>query len=156
MDFFYKNNSLIVQSLQKKELVFTPESKNVQIDDFSVSNAWEYEKSWILVEVKLFADSLFYSITLDWYHVFIITNDSFELNEEILSFFGDIDVLLLPWTKNSIKIYENIEAKIVIPYWESKDIFFAAISQHKEEVENFKVKWEIMGDITEFVNLQNK
>jgi hypothetical protein len=39
MDFFYKNNSLIVQSLQKKELVFTPESKNVQIDDFSVSNA---------------------------------------------------------------------------------------------------------------------
>lgn len=155
MEFFYKNNCLITQNSSKKEIVFNLETKEVTIDDFPVSNQWEYEKSWILVEVKTYENNYFYSISLDWYHVFIITTDNFELSEEILSFFGDIDVLLLPWSKNSIKIYENIEAKIVIPYGEGKDVFFTAISQHKEEVENFKVKWEIMWDVTEFVNLKN-
>nr|MDD3720388.1 hypothetical protein [Candidatus Gracilibacteria bacterium] len=155
MEFFYRNNNLVTQSSAKKEIIFNLETKDVSIDDFSVSNQGEYEKSGILVEVKDYENNFFYSISVDGYHVFIITTDSFELTEDILSFFGDIDVLLLPGSKNSIKIYENIEAKVVIPYGEGKDVFFATISQHKDEVENFKVKGEIMGDVTEFVNLKN-
>jgi len=154
MENFYKNNKLIIQNTSKKEVIFDITSQDVSIDSFSISKQWEYEKWSILAVVKKYQDSLFYNLNLDWYKVVIITNDTFEFNEEFLSFFWDIDLLILPWSKNSIKIYENLEAKIVLPFWEWKDIFFTSISQHKEEVETHKIKWAILWDVTEFVNLK--
>ncbi len=155
MEIFYKNDKLVIASASKKEVIYDFVTKDVSIDEFSVSNQWEYEKSNILAEVKSYENNFFYSFSIDWYHVFIVTTDTFELSEEILSFFGDIDVLLLPGSKNSVKIYENVEAKVVIPYGEWKDIFLTSLSAHKEEVDLYKVKWEILGDVTEFINLKN-
>jgi hypothetical protein len=44
---------------------------------------------------------------------------------------------------------------MVLPYWEWKDVFFTAISQHNiEEVESIKIRWSIQWDVTEFVNLK--
>lgn len=154
MEIYYKNNNLIVQNASKKEVVFNLETKDVSIDSFSISEQWEYEKWSILAEVKDYKEMLFYNLSIDWYKVLIITDDTFDFSEEILSFFWDIDVLLLPGSKNSIKVYENIEAKMVIPYGEWKDVFFTATSQHIEEVESLKIKASILGDVTEFVNLK--
>jgi len=154
MEIFYKNNNLIILNSSKKEVVFNIESNDVSIDSFSISAAWEYEKWSILAEVKDYKWILFYHLTLDTHKIVIITNDTFEFTEEILSFFWDVDLLIMPWSKNSVKVYENIEAKMVLPYWEWKDVFFTAISQHNEEVESIKIKWAIQGDITEFVNLK--
>ncbi len=154
MEIFYKNNKLIIQNASKKEVVFNIETKDVSIDSFSISNGWEYEKWSILAEVKDYKGILFYNLTLDAQRIVIITDDTFDFSEEILSFFWDVDLLILPWSKNSIKVYENIEAKMVLPYWEWKDVFFTSISQHKEEIETLKIKWSIQGDITEFVNLK--
>jgi hypothetical protein len=39
-----------------------------------------------------------------------------------------------------VKLYENIEAKIVVPYGEEKAIFLNTLGQHKEEVETYRVK----------------
>jgi len=40
------------------------------------------------------------------------------MKEEITSFFGDVDILLIVGTKNSPKIVENIEARVVVPFGE--------------------------------------
>lgn len=154
MEIFYKKNQLIIQNTSKKEVVFDIDSKEVFIDSFSISAQWEYEKWEILAVVKKHNDSLFYNIHLDWYKIVIVPTDVFDFSEEFLSFFGDIDLLILPWSKNSIKIYENLEAKIVLPFWEWKDIFLNSISHNKEEVENYKIRWEILWDTTEFINLK--
>jgi predicted glycosyltransferase involved in capsule biosynthesis len=106
-----------------------------------------------LLEVKEYAWVLFYSFTIDSRHLVIITSYSFELKEDILSFFWDVDVLIMIWAKESVKIYENIEARVVIPYWLWKQTFLTALGQNIEEVSSYKVKWELLEDTSEFVNL---
>jgi hypothetical protein len=46
-------------------------------------------------------------------------------------------------TKNSPKIVENIEARVVIPFGEGKDVFLNTLGQHKEEIDTFKLKAEL-------------
>lgn len=149
----YKNNDLVITNSDKKEVSFDIASNEVNLDGFDVSFPWEYEKSGILLEVKEYCDNLFYNFLIDWKHVLIVPCDNFDLKEEILSFFGDADILLIVWTKDATKVFENIEAKIVIPYGESKDIFLNALSQHLDEVTVYKQKAELPIDRTEFVRL---
>lgn len=154
MEIFYKNDDLIIQNSNKKNIILNTVNSDVKIENFSVSAQWEYENSWILAEVKSFSNLFFYKFTTDFYKIIVITGDNFELNEEILPFFGDIDLLVLPWTKNSAKLYDDLEAKAVLPYGEWKDIFFNSLSQNIEEIETFKLKWELSWDTTEFINLK--
>jgi hypothetical protein len=123
------------------------------LDSFDVTFPWEYEKSWILLEVKEYNDKLFYNFLIDWKHLVIIPDDSFEIKEDILEFFWDVDILIIKWSAASAKIFENIESKIVIPYGEAKDIFLNTLWQNIEEVNVYKQKGELPIDSTEFVNL---
>jgi len=50
--------------------------------------------------------------------------------------------------------YENIEAKLVIPYGEGKDVFLNTVGQHSEPVKSHKVWTDLDWDRTEFVNLE--
>jgi hypothetical protein len=84
----------------------------------------------------------------------IVTADAFDLKEEIVSFFWDVDILIIIGTKDAVKIFENIEAKVVIPYGEWKDIFLNTLGQHTEAVKSHKVLADLDGDRTEFVNLE--
>ena len=153
MEIRNKNNILEIESNSKSIIYFDEAKKQLKIDDLDVSYPWEYEKSGILLEVKEYSDNLFYSFSVDWNHILFVLTDDFELKEEILSFFGDVDVLIIYWTKKSVKIFENIEARVVIPYWETKSIFLHTRGQNIEEVSSFKLKWEYSADNTEFVNL---
>ncbi len=155
LEIYYKDNSkIIIEDSNKKWIVFDFIKNNVELDWFLVSFPWEYEKSAILLEVKEYENNLFYNFLIDWKHLIILWVDEFNLKEEILDFLGDIDILLIKWSKNSIKLFENLEAKIVIPYWEWKDIFLNNLGQKIEEVEKFKQKWELPIDNTWFVNLK--
>jgi len=107
--------------------------------DFDVTYQGEYEKSGNLLEVKEYTDLLFYKFLIDGKHMCIIYSDSFELKEG---------------TKDAVKIFENIEAKVVIPYGEGKDIFLNTLGQHSEAVKTHKVWADLDGDRTEFVNLE--
>jgi len=124
------------------------------MEDFNVTYQGEYEKSGNLLEVKEYTDLLFYKFLIDGKHMCIIYSDSFELKEEIVKFFGDVDILIITGTKEAVKIFENIEAKIVVPYWEGKDVFLNTLWQHTESVKSYKVWADIDGDRTEFVNLE--
>ena len=140
MEIFYKNDDLIIQNNDKNSVIFDIKNNTVKIDDFTVDYPWEYEKSGILLEVKEYKKELFYKFFTDSKHCAIVYVDDFEINEDILSFFWDLDVLILIWTKDAVKIYKTIEAKLVIPYWEGKDVFLNTLWQHPEEVINYKVK----------------
>ena len=153
LDLKYKKSDLIITDSEKKEIVFDTENNNILLDWFDISYPWEYEKSWILVEVKKYNDDLYYNFLVDKKRLVVITTDNFELKEEILSFFGDVDVLIIVWTKDAAKVFESIEAKLVIPYGESKDMFLHTLGQNVEEVKSYKVKWDFSLDSTEFVNL---
>lgn len=154
LDIFNKNNILYIQNSDKKEISFNTRTKEVLLDSFNVWHPWEYEKSWVLLEVKEYEDILFYHFITDGKHLVIVTEDNFTIKEDILSFFWDVDVLVIVWTKDSTKIFENIESKLVIPYWEWKDIFLNTLGQHTEELDTYKVKWEFALDATTFVNLK--
>lgn len=148
-----KAGVISVETSSKNSVTLDTNTLEVKIDDLNVVHAWEFEKSGILLEVKSYSNNLFYSFTLDWKHLVIITDDAFDLKEEILSFFWDVDVLIIKWSKESAKIFESIEARVVVPYWDGKSSFLSTLWQHREEVDSFKVKWEFLIDDTEFVNL---
>lgn len=154
IELFNKSGVISVETNTKNKITFDTNTLEVKIDNLSVVYPGEYEKSGILSIVKEYNNILFYSFTIDAKHLVIITNDSFELKEEILSFFWDVDILIIVWSKESAKIFENIEARVVVPYWEGKSAFLTTLWQHIEEVESYKVKWEFSLDSTEFVNLR--
>ncbi len=151
------NNSWTIEivSNSKNKILFDTKTSEVSIDWLSVSHPWEFEKAWILLEAKEYNNIIFYSFTIDTKHLVIISNDSFELKEEILSFFWDVDVLVIIWSKESAKIFENIEARLVVPYGPGKQTFLTTLWQHIEEVSSYKLKWEMSDDISEFVNLED-
>lgn len=140
IEISYKNsNILCIKNSDKKDILFDTQENKVFLEDFDVSHPGEYEKSGNLLEVKQYAGILFYKLLVDGKHVCIVTSDSFELKEEIVSFFGDVDVLIIIGTKTAVKIFENIEAKVVIPYAEGKDVFLGTLGQHSEAVKTFKL-----------------
>lgn len=154
MEIYNDSWIITVETDTKSKINFNTSTLDVFIDDLNVVYPWEYEKSGILLVVKEYNDSLFYSFTVDWTHLVIITDDKFEQKEEILSFFGDVDILIIVWSKDSAKIFENIEARLVVAYWEWKDTFLTTLWQHTQEVDRYKIKWDFSLDSTEFVNLK--
>ena len=153
LDIKYKKSDLFITDWEKNEIIFNIENNKIILDWFDISYPWEYEKSWILVETKKYVDNLYYNFLIEKKRLVIITQDNFELKEEILSFFWDVDILIIKGSKEAAKVFESIEAKLVIPYWESKDMFLHTLGQNVEEVNSYKVKWEFSLDSTEFVNL---
>jgi len=156
IEISYKNaTNIAIKNSDNKNIFFDFDARKVYLDDFDVSHPWEYEKSENLLEVKEYTDILFYKFLIDGKHMCIVTSDSFELKEEIVSFFWDVDILIIIGTKDAVKIFENIEAKLVIPYGEGKDIFLNTLGQHPEGVKVAKVGADLDGDRTEFINLES-
>lgn len=154
MEIRKKKNILEIESDSKWIIYFDEETKEVKIWDLIVSYPWEYEKSGILLEVKEYSWELFYSFAVDSKHIFFVLTDNFELKEEIVSFFWDVNVLIIVWTKKSVNIFENIEARVVIPYGEGKDLFLQSLWQNISPVSNYKLKSDLSLENTEFVNLE--
>ncbi len=149
----YKNNELYIQDSDGSSVVFSPESSKVMLDWFDVNHPGEYEKAGILLEVKDYNDTLFFKFLVDGKHVAIVTSDSFEITEDILWFFGDIDVLIIVGTKQAVKVFENIEAKLVVPYGDGKEVFLNTVWYQWEPETKHKVGADLSGDSTEFIYL---
>lgn len=144
-----------IKNSDNKKVNINYEEKIVKIEDLWIDFPWEYEKAWILLEVKEFEERLYYSFLIESKTVVVIFDENFELKEEISSFFWDVDILLINGGKNSNKIIENIEARIVIPFWEWKDLCLNTLGQHIEEIENYKLKaLDLDWNETQFVNLK--
>jgi len=153
IEIFNDWDLLKVKNSDSKLVVIDKVNQTVSIDDFSIDYPGEYEKSWILSEVCQYDEKLFYNVHVEWKLITILFKEVNEINEKLLSFFGDVDVLLTTWTKWMKKIVENIESRVVIPFWEAKDLLLNDLWQHKEEINNFKLKNEMWVENTEYVNL---
>ncbi len=153
LELQYTQDKLCIKDGNNTTLEFDPATNKILLGGLDINYAWEYEKSGILVEVKQYAWNLYYNFLIEGKRLVVIWNDSFELKEEILTFFWDVDILIIIWTKQAAKLFENIEAKLVIPYGEWKDIFLNTLGQKIEEVDKYKVKGEFSLDSTDFVNL---
>ena len=149
-------NEILVKTAENVNLTLNTETNSVEIEKFDVSYPGEYEKAGILLEVKEYEGKLFYHFVVDGKHLVIINTESIELKEEIVSFFGDVDILLIHGSKSAAKLFENIEAKVVVPFGEGKDIFLNTLGQHIEEVPVAKIKSEMPLDNTEFYNIEIK
>ncbi len=153
LEIFNENTLLKVKNSDNKVIVVDTVNKKVSIDDFGIDYPGEYEKSWILSEVFEYEQKLFYAIHNEQKLIMVIFDEVNEIKEELLEFFGDVDVLLVAWTKNMQKLIENIETRVVIPFGEGKDVLLNTLWQHKEEISSFKLKQEMWEENTEYVNL---
>lgn len=153
LEIFNENTLLKVKNSDNKVIIVDTVNKKVSIDDFGIDYPGEYEKSWILSEVFEYEQKLFYSIHNEQKLIMVIFDEVNEIKEELLEFFGDVDVLLVAWTKNMQKLIENIETRVVIPFGEGKDVLLNTLWQHKEEISSFKLKQEMWEENTEYVNL---
>ncbi len=149
-----QKEQISVISSDKKEIILWASESKVTLDGLDVNFPGEYEKSEILLEVKEYNWELFYNFSLEWKTLVYFFNEKFEIKEEIMSFFGDVDVLIINGSKESVKVFENIEARVVVPFWEGKDVFLNTLGQHSEAQKSFKLKADTSLDSTEFVNLE--
>ena len=146
------DNVLLINE-DKKEVEFFAEESKVLLDTMDVNHPWEYEKSWILLEVKDYMWTLFYNFSTNGKTIVYIFETNFELKEEIMSFFWDVDILIIKGSKESAKVFENIEARVVVPFWEWAGLFLSTLGQHSEAVKSHKIKSDMWIDDTVFVNL---
>lgn len=154
LEVSYNGDNLVIADSNKKNIEFNTTTLEMKLDGFDVTHPGEYEKSEILLEVKKYEDKLFYHYLVDRKHLVFVAYDEFKLEEEILTFFGDVDILVIHGSKNAAKVFENIEAKMVIPYGDEKTNFLTAAGQHSEPVKSHKIKGDFALDATEFVNLE--
>lgn len=149
-----KNDNIFsITNSDKVEITINSESNKVEIENFDLWFPGEYEKWWILIEVKEFEDILYYNFVSDGVYISFVSCSNLELKSDLQKFLNHIDILIINWSKESAKAFENIESKIVIPYWEGKHTFFTTLGQNPEEQKNLKIKWDISGDNIEYINL---
>jgi len=141
----------IVLSGEKKEIVF--ENWEIIVDSLKINFPGEYEKSWIMIHVIEKNDKLIYQLKFLDKNIWYISFDELEIDEEVSNFFWDIDILIMKWSKQSVKIFENLETKNIVPYGEQKDIFFSTLWQTIEPVASQKIKEAIWENEVTFINL---
>lgn len=145
--------NISVLTWDKKEILLWTTKSHVSIDGLEVNFPWEYEKSEILLEVKSYNGNLYYNFSNEGKTVVYFYDENFEMKEEIMSFFWDVDLLIIRGSKEAVKVFENIEARVVVAFGEGKDVFLNALGQHGAAVKSYKLKADSSLDMTEFVNL---
>jgi len=153
LEFRLENDLINIKYSGKEKISINTTNNNISIGDFLIDFPWEYEKSWVLVEVKEYNNELFYSLVVDSKTLLVVFKDNFELKEEILSFFWDIDFLIIKWSKESAKIVDNIEAKAIIPFWDWVDVFLNTKWKTLEWEKVFKLKWDLDDTTTTYIKL---
>lgn len=150
MDITKKWDAIIL-SWDKKEIVF--ENWEITVDSLKINFPGEYEKSSVMVHVIEKNDKLIYQLRFLDKNVWYISSDILDIDEEVTNFFWDIDILIIKWSKQSAKIFENLETKYIVPYGEQKDIFFSTLGQTIEPVSTVKIKDIIWENEVNFINL---
>lgn len=148
-----ENNTISINNSDKVSILLDTEKWTATVDSLDINFPWEYEKGWILIEVKEFNSILYYNFVSEWVYISFVTPESFEIKSDVQKFLNHIDILIINWSKENAKNFENIESKIALPFWEGKHTFFTTLGQSPEEQNVLKIKGEIPWDSIEYVNL---
>jgi hypothetical protein len=151
MELYEKDGRIGITS-EKREILLG--DGFVEIEGMKIDFPGEYEKSGILVHVADHPSGLLFSLRMEDRDVAYVETDVLEITEEIADFFRDVDLLVLKGTKNAVKLFENLEARLVVPYGEEKDAFLAALGQNVEPTAKYKTREiDFEGEVTGFVRL---
>lgn len=137
MDFTTKNNILAIES-EKKTISLQEDC--VDIDGLKVEMAWEYEKSGFLAYAHEASDLRIYQMRIEGYTVGFIPTALGDLSPEQLDFLWDLDVLVMPTSKNSIPLLEKIEPSFLITYGESAHELATALGVSEPQVTKYKLR----------------
>ena len=116
MDFFYRNNTLTIES-EKKIIECLP--GRVNLDGLALEMAGEYEKWGFLAYTHEEDGSRIFQITIEGYHVWYISEPLIDLSSAALDFLGDLDILVMPTGKGSVSLIEKIEPPLIVTYGET-------------------------------------
>lgn len=110
------------------------------LDGMTIDMPGEYEKAGILATVEKFGEALFAHLMVEGRSIAHVAAIVSEPDERLSEFLGDIDVLLLPGSKDAGKTVEKLESRIVIPYGELREQLLHSLGQAGEAIKKFKPK----------------
>lgn len=154
MDITSRDNQIVITS-EKKEIIFnTP--KSIILDTMLIDFPGEYEKSGVLVTHHEIQGVSLFTLRVEGKNVAYVPTDTLEITETVVDFLGNIDILILPGDKSATKIFENLEARMVIPYGEETPLFLSSLGQNIEMVEKHRTKEiDFESESTVFVRVGN-
>lgn len=154
MDITSRDNRIVITS-DKKEIVFQDPS-SIILDGMVIDFFGEYEKSGFLATFHEVEGKPLFTLRVEGKNIAYVPTDTLEITEKVVDFLGNIDMLVLPGDKNATKIFENLEARMVVPYGEETPVFLSSLGQNIEMVEKFKTKEsDFESEATVFVRVGN-
>ncbi len=137
MEFFYKNNIVSIES-DKKTINFLPDS--VEVDSLTIDMAGEYEKGGFLAYAHEHNGFRIYQLRVEGYRVGYIPALLTELSSEEMSFFGDLDILIVPVNPSSHALIEKLEPRLIVIFGDSAYDFGVKIGNTESPVQKYKLK----------------
>jgi len=86
------------------------------LDGMLIEMAGEYEKGGFLLHVLEREEHFYYEMRVDGYSVGYIAHEVQEVSPEVLDFFGDIDILVIPGSKAVHPVVEKIEPRLIATF----------------------------------------
>lgn len=152
MEFTYKDGEIIISS-DKKNIILRSES--VSLDELNIECAGEYEKSGFLMYVRESNNIRYYYFRVEGNWIGYIPEVPTEIESKILDFFGQLDILVAPFSKSEQKFLEQIEPKLLITSAENASDLSSVFGQEITSGTNYKLRsQDISQEKTAFVILQ--
>lgn len=152
MEFLFKNGSISVSS-DKKNIIF--ENNTVVLDEFFIDCPGEYEKSGFLLYVRDF-DGCFcvhFRAEGEWLGYMSCIPSSSE--QKILDFFGQLDILIAPFSREQKSLLDQIEPRMLVAYGEKSGDLATMFGSEIAPSDSYKLKsQDINTDKTTIVPLQ--
>lgn len=152
MDFTYKDWRVIISS-DKKNIIL---DKNfVDLDGILIDMPGEYEKSWFLMYVKKSDNIMYFHFRVEWNWIAYIPEIPKDIDSKILDFFGQLDILIAPFSKSEQKLIENIEPRMIVSFSEKSSDLIPLLGEPVSNSNSYKLKMQdISVDKTSLVILQ--
>ncbi len=138
MDITSRDNQIVITS-DKKEIIFQSPT-SIILDGMTIDFFGEYEKSGFMATYHEVEGKSLFTLRVESKNIAYVPMDTLEITEKVVDFLGNIDILIIPGNKNSTKIFENLEARMVVPYGEESPVFLSSLGQNIELVDKYKTK----------------
>jgi hypothetical protein len=137
MEFFYKNNTLSLES-DKKTITFL--SSSVEVDGLVLDMSGEYEKGGFLAYAHEQNGVRIYQLRIEGYRVWYIPTLMIELSSEELNFLGDLDILITPTSHASAALIEKMEPRMLLTLGNLAHEYAASLGNIEGTIQKYKLK----------------
>lgn len=138
MDFLFKDGNVNIISDKKN---ISLEKDQIILDELSIDSAWEYEKWGFLMYVKEVDMVRYYYFRVEWYWVaYIPVIPQWEMDSKILDFFGQLDILVAPFSISEKKLLEQIEPRMLVTFSEKANDLVWLFGAESYRGDSYKLK----------------